>query len=97
VWPLLDAPGYADFIGWPLGVTRRAIVALDTADLGDGLRVMGDVTFNTDEGGVPEPVVTLLPALDPTQMGWKQRGRFMPEDPTGLSDRMGNVGPTARS
>lgn len=76
--------------GWPLGVTRNALAALD-ADEVDGLRVMAD---DTDQVGVPAPVATLLPALDPTPMGWKQREWFLPEDPTGLYDRMGNVGPT---
>ncbi len=77
--------------GWPLGVTRKAISALDTADLGDGLLAMVD---DADPVDVPPPTAALLPALDPTPMGWKQREWFLPEDPTGLYDRMGNVGPT---
>ncbi len=49
---------------------------------------------DADPVDVPPPTAALLPALDPTPMGWKQREWFLPEDPTGLYDRMGNVGPT---
>ena len=76
--------------GWPLGVTRKALAALDTADHDGGLVLADD----TDPLAVPEPRAALLPALDPTPMGWKQREWFLPADPTGLYDAYGNVGPT---
>ena len=75
--------------GWPLGVTRRTLAALDATPLGPGL-VMTDDTEETEA----RPVAALLPALDPTPMGWKERDWFLPEDHTALYDRMGNVGPT---
>jgi hypothetical protein len=40
------------------------------------------------------PSAALLPALDPTPMGWKQRAWFLPEDSSALYDRNGNIGPT---
>ena len=40
------------------------------------------------------PVATLLPALDPTPMGWKQRALFLGVDPAEVFDRAGNIGPT---
>jgi hypothetical protein len=49
---------------------------------------------DTDPVAVPEPGAALLPALDPTPMGWKERDWFLPEDRTPLYDRMGNIGPT---
>jgi hypothetical protein len=76
--------------GWPLGVTRRALTALDTVDHEGGLVLADDA----DPVAVPEPHAALLPALDPTPMGWKQRDWFLPADPTGLYDAYGNVGPT---
>jgi hypothetical protein len=76
--------------GWPLGVTRRALAALDTADLDGGL-VMAD---DTGPVAVPPPRAALLPALDPTPMGWKERDWFLPEDRAGLYDPYGNIGPT---
>ena len=45
----------------------------------------------TDE---PTPAAVLLPALDPTPMGWKQRDWFLPEDHRELYDTFGNIGPT---
>jgi hypothetical protein len=76
--------------GWPLGVTRKALAALDTVEVDSGLVLADD----TDPVAVPEPGAALLPALDPTPMGWKERDWFLPEDRTPLYDRMGNIGPT---
>ena len=76
--------------GWPLGVTRRALGSLATAELEGGV-VMADDTEPLD---VPPAAVALLPALDPTPMGWKQRDWFLPEDSSGLYDAYGNIGPT---
>jgi Winged helix DNA-binding domain len=45
----------------------------------------------------PEPVrpwVALLPGLDPTTMGWKERAWYLPAEATDAFDRMGNAGPT---
>lgn len=77
--------------GWPLGVTRKALADLDTVEVGAGLLVLSDDTDPTD---VPAPSAALLPALDATPMGWKERDWFLPEDRTPLYDRMGNIGPT---
>jgi hypothetical protein len=38
--------------------------------------------------------VALLPGLDPTTMGWKERGWYLPAQAAGAFDRMGNAGPT---
>jgi hypothetical protein len=40
------------------------------------------------------PVATLLPALDPTPMGWRRRDWFLGIDPNLVFDRAGNIGPT---
>ncbi len=77
--------------GWPLGATRKAINQLETVDVGDGLMALG---HDVDPVDVPAEAAALLPALDPTPMGWKQRDWFLPEDWSSLYDRMGNVGPT---
>ena len=42
----------------------------------------------------PDPWVALLPALDPTPMGWSQRSWFLGPHAEALFDRSGNVGPT---
>jgi Winged helix DNA-binding domain len=42
----------------------------------------------------PEPWVALLPTLDPTTMGWKQRDWYVGPHERVLFDRNGNAGPT---
>jgi Winged helix DNA-binding domain len=42
----------------------------------------------------PDPWVALLPALDPTVMGWSPRGWFLGGHGPALFDRSGNAGPT---
>jgi len=76
--------------GWSKGTTRRALTALETVERSGGLVLADDV----DEHDAPAPAVTLLPALDPTPMGWKSREWFLPEDWRGLYDAYGNLGPT---
>lgn len=76
--------------GWGLGVTRAALARLDTEDVGCGL-VMADDTAPAEPD---EPTAALLPALDPTPMGWKERTWYLPEDWMPLYDRNGNIGPT---
>ena len=38
--------------------------------------------------------MALLPALDPTAMGWAQRSWYVGEHHASLFDRSGNIGPT---
>ncbi len=40
------------------------------------------------------PWAALLPALDPTPMGWRDRGWFLGGHGPALFDRSGNIGPT---
>lgn len=76
--------------GWPLGVTRWALAALEVVELDGGLVLADD----TDPVAAAPPGAVLLPALDPTPMGWKQREWFLPPDPRPLYDSHGNIGPT---
>lgn len=41
-----------------------------------------------------QPWVALLPSLDPTVMGWKERGFYLPQESLPAWDRNGNAGPT---
>ncbi|WP_406198850.1 winged helix DNA-binding domain-containing protein [Kitasatospora sp. NBC_01560] len=82
--------------GWTLGDTRRALAdvgAVDAAPAGGavGLLLPGD----EEPVAEPEPWAALLPALDPTVMGWRGRDWYLrPEDVPLLFDRAGNAGPT---
>ncbi len=81
--------------GWNLGDTRRALARVDTVpvDLGgtDGVILATD----TEPVAEPDPWVAMLPALDPTAMGWSGRDFYLtPGHRAALFDRTGNIGPT---
>jgi hypothetical protein len=76
--------------GWAKGTTRTALAAVDTVERAGGL-VLAEDDGPTDG---TEPTASLLPALDPTPMGWKQRDWFLPEGSAALYDAYGNIGPT---
>jgi hypothetical protein len=80
--------------GWTAGDLNRALQAVDTAEVeldgATGLVLRDDV----DPVAAPEPWVALLPALDPTVMGWTDRRWFLGEHGPALFDRSGNAGPT---
>lgn len=86
--------------GWTLGHTRAALAALDLVEVelgtGPGLVLATDPVELNPVG--LSPVANLLPALDPTPMGWKDRDWLFDVDPVvrqaELYDRNGNVGPT---
>jgi hypothetical protein len=97
-WLLTYGPGtLADVAWWSGWGVRQAGAALEQAgtvkvqlDEGVGYVFQGD----SDPVGDVEPWVALLPALDPTMMGWKQRGWYLGEHQRDLFDRNGNAGPT---
>jgi hypothetical protein len=93
--------------GWTATRARAAItaagavaVALDDDDAGFVLPsdASGDPEDRFDGAssapGDGTPTVALLPGLDPTPMGWKERGWFLGDHAPALFDRNGNVGPT---
>ncbi|MCV2461773.1 winged helix DNA-binding domain-containing protein [Streptomyces sp. ICN988] len=82
--------------GWRVTEVRRALTAMGaeavSLDGGTGYVVAGDAG---PVAGPGEPWAALLPALDPTAMGWQQRDWYLaPELRPALFDRSGNVGPT---
>ncbi|MGW5093051.1 winged helix DNA-binding domain-containing protein [Streptomyces nodosus] len=83
--------------GWRVTDVRRALAAIDAVPvtLDDG--ATGYVTAGDEEpvGPRDEPWAALLPALDPTAMGWQERDWYLsPDLRPALFDRSGNVGPT---
>ena len=52
---------------------------------------------DTEPVVAPEPWVTLLPALDPTPMGYARRDWFLGSYAATLFDRSGNIGPSVWS
>ena len=99
-WLAVFGPGtradLAWWAGWSVGVTKRALAdvgAVEVAlDEGPGFVLPDDV----DPVPPASPSAVLLPGLDPSTMGWKQRAfHLAPEDAALLFDRNGNGGPTA--
>lgn len=80
--------------GWPVSQVRRAIadVAAVPVELaqGPGWLLPDDV----EPVDPPERWVALLPSLDPTTMGWKERDWYTGGHEARLFDRNGNAGPT---
>jgi hypothetical protein len=79
--------------GWSLGATRKALVGMQEVELdeGTGYVVPGDAEPIAE----PEPWVALLPGLDSTTMGWRDRDWYLsPAHVPALYDTMGNAGPT---
>jgi len=80
--------------GWTAGQVRAALGELATAEVDldgtPGVVLAGD----EDPEPVTGPWAALLPALDPTPMGWRERGWFLGGHGPALFDRSGNIGPT---
>ena len=80
--------------GWTSGETRKALGRVDTVEVDlDG--AVGIALADDLETTKPaKPWTALLPALDPTAMGWTNRDWYLGEHRPALFDRSGNVGPT---
>lgn len=80
--------------GWTLGEVRKALAQLPIAEVDldgtTGLLLADDLAPVPE----PQPWAALLPALDPTPMGWQSRDWFLGPHAPALFDRNGNIGPT---
>jgi hypothetical protein len=101
VWKWLASfgPGTVADLAWWTGLTvgevRRAVAELPTVEVDVGGRQPGLVLADDVEPvTAPAPSVALLPALDPTVMGWKERSWYLGGHGPALFDRSGNAGPT---
>jgi hypothetical protein len=97
-WLKSFGPGTAEdlkwWTGWTLGETRKALAGVGAVQVGlDG--GTGYVLAGDDAPAkASKPWVALLPALDPTPMGWKEREWYLGPHTPALVDRSGNIGPT---
>lgn len=102
-WLRTFGPGTEADLVWWLGSTKTAVrsaladVGAVEAELDGG--ATGWVLPDDGIEGEPEPDVepwpALLPVLDPTVMGWKERGFYLGEHGPQLFDTNGNAGTTA--
>jgi Winged helix DNA-binding domain len=97
-WLRAFGPGTAADLKWWLGSTvtavRKALAAVGAVEVDLGGRT-GYVLPGDDEPSEPvEPWAALLPALDPTTMGWIEREWYLGPYKAELFDTTGNAGPT---
>jgi hypothetical protein len=98
-WLRTFGPGTEADLTWWLGATkaavRRALADVDAVEVrlsqGTGWLLPDDL----EDPGPSEPSAALLPALDPTTMGWKERSFYLGDHAGSLVDANGNAGPTA--
>ena len=103
-WLWSFGPGTEDDIVWWLGATkgvvRAALAAVGAVEVSLDSGSMGwvlpdDPALDSDEPPPSEPWAALLPVLDPTVMGWKERGFYLGDHGPQLFDSNGNAGTTA--
>jgi len=80
--------------GWSLRDTRAALAACDAVEVGLDSGTGYMLADDLEPVARPEPWAALLPGLDSTPMGWKDRDWFLGGHAGVLYDRNGNVGPT---
>ncbi|MFI8881641.1 winged helix DNA-binding domain-containing protein [Streptomyces sp. NPDC053813] len=82
--------------GWGLGTARKALTAIGAEEVRLDSGAVGRVLpEDLAPEPAPEPWAALLPALDPSAMGWTDRGFHLPAGHReALFDRSGNIGPT---
>jgi hypothetical protein len=81
------------WMGWTMKKTKQALADCGAvaADL-DG--EPGWLAADDPPAGPAEPWVAVLPGLDPTIMGWKQRDWYLPSTSMEVFDSAGNGGPS---
>ena len=97
-WLAAFGPGTAVdlqwWTGWTLGEARKALAGAAAVEV--DLDGSTGYVLEDDVAPVrsPGPWVALLPGLDPTAMGWKDRHWYLGSHGSALVDRSGNIGPT---
>lgn len=99
-WLERFGPGTEADLVWWLGATKGAVrAAVSAAGAVEVALADGSPAYVLEADADPEPPVepwaALLPVLDPTVMGWKERGFYLGDHGSALFDRNGNAGTTA--
>ncbi|MBM7367961.1 winged helix DNA-binding domain-containing protein [Gordonia hydrophobica] len=99
-WLRQYGPGTETDLVWWLGSTktavRQALAGLEVTEVElDGGAIGYLMSDDLDPVDPVEPRALLLPALDPTTMGWKERNFYLGDHAAALFDSTGNGGQTA--
>ena len=81
------------WMGWTGAMTKQALADCGAVPVEIGSEPAWLAPGDHDQPA-PEPWVAVLPGLDPTTMGWKQRDWYLPPAAAEAFDRNGNGGPT---
>src|SRR5262249_51887622 len=97
-WLRTFGPGTTTDIRWWTGWTAKQTVGVLAEVDAEGVDLGGTTGYvlpdDTDPRERPDRWARLLPALDPTTMGWKERDWYLGPHAGRLFDRNGNAGPT---
>jgi hypothetical protein len=97
-WLRTFGPGTAADLKWWLGSTfaavRTALADLEAVEVGFDGQTGYLLPDDLEPTGPVEPWAALLPPLDPTTMGWRERGWYLGPYSDHLFDTAGNAGPT---
>jgi hypothetical protein len=80
--------------GWTAREARAALATVPHAEVDLGATTGYVLADDVDPVERPDPSAALLPTLDPTTMGWKEREWYLGAHGSVLFDRNGNAGPT---
>jgi hypothetical protein len=80
--------------GWTVKLSSATLQALGTVEVALEGGIGHVLPDDLDPVETPGRWVALLPSLDPTIMGWKERDWYLGDHASSLFDRAGNAGPT---
>jgi hypothetical protein len=80
--------------GWTAREARTALAGVSHTEVDLGGVVGFVLADDLDRSESDEPSAALLPTLDPTTMGWKERDWYLGPHAAVLFDSSGNAGPT---
>jgi hypothetical protein len=80
--------------GWPLHQVRGALAQVSAVEVETSSGIGYLLPDDLDPVETPPSWVAVLPSLDPTPMGWKQRDWYLGDHAPELFDGSGNAGPT---
>lgn len=80
--------------GWPVTQVRAALAMIGAVEVGLESGAGYVLPDDLEPVDAPPPWVALLPSLDPTTMGWKERDWYLGPHAPRLFDRNGNAGQT---
>jgi hypothetical protein len=97
-WLARFGPGTEGDVRWWTGLTarevRRAFATIGAREVALDEATGWILPDDLEPTPQPEPWVALLPALDPTTMGWQGREWYLGSHKAPLFDSTGNAGPT---